>query len=141
LEFLQEAQVQMDPNISTIIMGFINLSFTIVGALLVDRLGRRKLLLISIIGMTLCTLSLGLFFFLVDQDRDVADSLSWLPLLSLSIFIMAFAIAYGPVVWLMISEVYSKELSGEWHALIILGSIDDNQLPFFRLRFSIHWIL
>jgi MFS family permease len=95
-------------------MGFINFSFTIIGALLVDRLGRKILLLVSIIGMTLCTLALGVFFFLVERDQSVAESLSWLPLTSLSIFLISFAIGYGPVVWLMISEVYSKELSGGW---------------------------
>lgn len=102
----------MDSDISTIIMGVINFSFTIVGALLVDYLGRRILLLVSIIGMTLCTTALGVFFFLLEQDETVADTLSWLPLTSLSIFLITFAIGYGPVVWLMIGEVYSKELSG-----------------------------
>lgn len=85
-------------------MGSINLGVTCVGALLVDRLGRRLLLLVSIIGMTICTAALGAFFFLVEQGEAVADSLGWLPLTSLSLFLISFAIGYGPVVWLMIGN-------------------------------------
>ncbi|KAG5684154.1 hypothetical protein PVAND_013395 [Polypedilum vanderplanki] len=41
-----------------------------------------------------------------------AATFSWLPLISLSIFFIAFSIGYDPIVWVMISEVYSKQLSG-----------------------------
>lgn len=81
------------------------------GAILVDRLGRRILLLTSLIGMTLCTCTLGIYFFLMEAEPDIAANITWLPLASLSIFLVTFAIGYGPVVWLMIGEVYSKELS------------------------------
>ena len=100
----------MKSDISTILVGAIHFVFTMVGAVLVDRLGRRILLLTSIIGVTTCTLALGTFFFLMDSGNDVSN-LSWLPLTSLSIFIITFAIGYGPITWLMVSEVYSKQLS------------------------------
>jgi SP family facilitated glucose transporter-like MFS transporter 8 len=105
------ANVQLDPNISTIITGAVNLVFTAVASSLVDRLGRRLLLLVSIILMTLCTTSLGIFFFLQEQTSVSTDNLGWLPLTSLCLFLVGFALGYGPIVWLMIGEVYSKELA------------------------------
>lgn len=76
---------------------------------MVDKAGRKILLLISIIVMTLMLISLGVFFYIADNDKELAETLGWLPLTSLCIYLIAFAIGYGPVPWLMLSEVYSKE--------------------------------
>lgn len=80
--------------------------FTIVGAFLVDRLGRRILLLTSIIGMTLCTTALGAYFLInpVPVEEDILpkaennNNLGWLPVTSLGFFLVFFSIGYGPVV-------------------------------------------
>lgn len=82
---------------------------TFAGSLLVDKAGRKILLLISIIVMTLTLISLGVFFFIDDNNKELAETLGWLPLTSLCIYIIAFAIGYGPVPWLMLSEIYTKE--------------------------------
>lgn len=58
--------------------------------------------------MTLMLVALGVFFYINDNGGDVS-SISWLPLASLSIYIISFAIGYGPIPWLMLSEIYSKE--------------------------------
>lgn len=76
-----------------------------------DRAGRRILLLISISVMTLSLGALGSFFFVRDLDAELAETLGWLPLTSLSIFIIAFALGFGPIPWLMVSELYSKDIN------------------------------
>jgi len=116
-DIFRAANITLNPDISTIILGSINLGFTVVGSILVDRVGRRILLLISIIGMTLCTTALGVFFLInpvpeegaPPQDNPEA-TLGWLPVTSLGLFLVFFALGYGPVVWLMIGEVYSKSV-------------------------------
>lgn len=75
----------------------------------VDRLGRKLLLLISIVFMTLSLIVLGVYFFLVENESDAAENLGWLPLTSLCIYLIAYSIGYGPLPWLLISEVYSKD--------------------------------
>lgn len=93
---LQAAKVGLDPDISAIIVGSVNLGFTVVSSLLVDRLGRRVLLLTSIVGMTICTAALGLFFFLFENDFGVdMSNLAWLPLTSLCLYLVSFALGYG----------------------------------------------
>jgi SP family facilitated glucose transporter-like MFS transporter 8 len=59
--------------------------------------------------MTLTLISLGVFFYIVDNDEDLAATLGWLPLTSLCVYLIAFALGYGPIPWLMLSEVYTKE--------------------------------
>lgn len=53
--------------------------------------------------------ALGVYFFLLKQESEAIDSLGWLPLTSLCIFLVAFSIGYGPIPWLMLSEIYSKD--------------------------------
>jgi MFS family permease len=88
--------------------------------LLVDRLGRRILLLSSIVGMTLSTAALGAYFFLYPPPpredailplQETENNLGWLPITSLGFFLVFFAIGYGPLVWLMIGEVFSKSVN------------------------------
>jgi MFS family permease len=87
----------------------VHLFATLAGSLLVDKAGRKILLLLSIIVMTLMLVSLGVFFYIADNAPETAKSLGWLPLTSLCVYLIAFALGYGPVPWLMLSEIYSNE--------------------------------
>lgn len=94
--------------IATIIVGVIQVIATLASSLIVDRLGRRVLLLLSALVMCLCSTALGVFFFLSDEhgkDSDVVQSISWLPLVSLSLFIIAFSLGFGPIPWMMAGEL------------------------------------
>lgn len=77
---------------------------------MVDKAGRRVLLLLSIAIMTVSLTALGAFFFLRDVDPKLAQTLGWLPLTSLCVFIISFALGFGPIPFMMISEIYSKEI-------------------------------
>jgi hypothetical protein len=59
--------------------------------------------------MLLMLVALGTYFFLLEDDAASVANLGWLPLTSLCIFLVAFSIGYGPVAWLMLSEIYSKD--------------------------------
>lgn len=105
----QAANTNIEPDIQTIIVGSVLLVSTILGTLLVDRLGRKILLVLSSFFMTIMLVSLGVYFYLLDAESDAVDSLAWLPLMSLCIFLIFFSIGYGPIPWLMLSEIYSKD--------------------------------
>jgi SP family facilitated glucose transporter-like MFS transporter 8 len=107
--FFQAANTSLDSDLSTIIVGAVHLVATFGGSMLVDKAGRKILLLISIIMMTVNLIALGVFFFIADSDPHTAESIGWLPLVSLCVYLIFFAIGYGPVPWLMLSEIYSKE--------------------------------
>jgi sugar porter (SP) family MFS transporter len=107
-------------------IGVINVIFTIVGAWLVDRAGRRPLLLISLSGMAI---SLGLLA-LAFQLPQLASSLGMAVVVILMLYVASFAIGLGPVFWLLISEIYplnvrSKAMSvatvANWGANLIVA--------------------
>ena len=104
----QDAGSTVEPDLATIVVGLVIVLSTLVSVVLVDRLGRRVLLLASDAIMTLCLLTLGVFFQL--KSSDSADGLGWLPLVSLMLYVFSFSIGFGPIPWLMMS----KSLMGFW---------------------------
>lgn len=82
---------------------------TLLATFLVDRLGRKLLLVLSSMLMSLMLVALGIYFHLLESKSDAVESLSWLPLTSLCVHLIAYSIGYGPLPWLLLSEVYSKE--------------------------------
>lgn len=96
---------------STIIVGAVHVVATLVSSLLVDRAGRKILLLVSIVTMTATLIAIGVFFYIQNNDEAAAKNIGWLPITSLCIYIVAFALGFGPVPWIIASEVYSKEIS------------------------------
>lgn len=101
----------LEPAIATIIVGVIQTVATFISTLIVDRLGRRILLLISDSVMALCSLLLGVFFIL-DKQGEAGSSLGWLPLTSVCIFIVVFSLGYGPIPWMMVGELFPPHIKG-----------------------------
>lgn len=97
---------------STIIIGVMQVVATVVATMVVDRLGRRILLLSSALMMALCTIALGIYFFLKDQDVANVQNLGWLPILALCVFIIMFSFGFGPVPWLMMGELFAQDIKG-----------------------------
>lgn len=90
-----------DSILYSVAIAFVNLIATIVSFHLVDRVGRRPLLLGSAAGMAVGLGGLGLTFLL---PRGAAQS--WLSLACLLVFTVAFAVGMGPVFWILIGEVF-----------------------------------
>jgi sugar porter (SP) family MFS transporter len=86
----------------TVFVGVTNVVFTIIAVLLLDRIGRRKLLLIGTVGLTIALAVLGVYF----TSPWLQHHAGYLALGGLLLYIASFAIGLGPVFWLMISEIY-----------------------------------
>ena len=86
----------------TLFVGLTNLIFTVIAVLLIDRLGRRKLLLTGTVGLTLSLVLLAVYF----SSGALQQHAGYLALVGLLLYIASFAIGLGPVFWLMISEIY-----------------------------------
>lgn len=85
---------------------------TVVSTLVVDKLGRRILLLASALMMALCTIALGIYFHLKSQDEANVTNLGWLPIAAMCIFIVMFSFGFGPVPWLMMGELFAQDIKG-----------------------------
>jgi sugar porter (SP) family MFS transporter len=90
--------------LSSVIVGFVNAVFTIVAILLIDRLGRKPLLLVGAAGMGASFLMAGSAFYLRAAGNWV--------LLFILAYVASFAVALGPVVWVVISEIFPTRIRG-----------------------------
>ena len=91
-------------------LGFVNVLFTVVSIMLVDRWGRKPLLYLGLIGMTASLAVLGVVFTFYSSIGAVA--VKWAAFTSMMIYIPSFAISLGPIAWLLISEVYPTKIRG-----------------------------
>ncbi|KAF5269957.1 hypothetical protein FQR65_LT05756 [Abscondita terminalis] len=103
----------IDPQFAAICVGAFQVIATFVSSLIVDRLGRRMLLISSDFVMGLATAFLGLFFTFKDRgivSDDVVYMLGFLPIVALCVFIIMFSVGLGPIPWMITGEIFSPEL-------------------------------
>ncbi|XP_076636017.1 facilitated trehalose transporter Tret1 [Colletes latitarsis] len=96
------------PDVASILVALVQLIMSGVAALIVDRAGRKPLLMISSGLMSFSLIALGYYFKQKDGGSDVS-SLGWLPLTSLIVFMIAFSVGVGPVPWMLMGELFSTE--------------------------------
>lgn len=94
--------------LATVGVGVVNVLLTIVALRILDRAGRRPLLLWGLVGMVISLGVLGAAFLLAGSSPIVA----WLAVISLALYVACFAIGLGPVFWLLISEIYPLKIRG-----------------------------
>jgi sugar porter (SP) family MFS transporter len=83
-------------------VGVVNILATLVALRLIDRAGRRPLLMVGVTGMAIALFVLGAAF-LGNAGTTVISAIA---IISLMAYVAAFAISLGPVFWLMNSEIY-----------------------------------
>lgn len=92
-----------DPNLGGVIVMAVQVMMTFVSVLLMDRAGRRVLLLVSLGGMTLAAAAMGAFHANHEQP-------SWLALASLIGYIVAFSLGLGAIPWLIMGEIFPNDV-------------------------------
>ncbi|CAH2059088.1 unnamed protein product, partial [Iphiclides podalirius] len=101
---------ELDPSIATIVVGAVQVLASMVTPLVVDRLGRRILLLISTSGTATGLVLLGTYFLLNEQNSPVIPSIGFLPILSLVVFIVAYCWGVGPLPFAIMGEMFPIEV-------------------------------
>lgn len=81
---------------------------TYVSTLLIDRAGRKILLITSGFVMAFCLTSLGIYFIFGQNN----PSLAMVPLACVAIYIIMFSIGFGPIPWMMVGELFTAQLKG-----------------------------
>jgi SP family sugar:H+ symporter-like MFS transporter len=107
-----------------VLSGFINILSTIVAIALIDRIGRRRLLLIGSIGMIVTLGVLALVFASGTAGVDGRPILTRLNAIigvsAANLYVIAFAISWGPVMWVLLGEMFPNRLRGA--ALAVSGA-------------------
>ena len=97
---------------NTMIMGLVNLTFTIVSIMLIERLGRRLLMIIGSAGM-------GLFLFAISAAYFTGNFTGYLVLVFIMGYLAFFALSLGPVVWVLIGEIFPNRLRSHATSLAV----------------------
>ncbi|XP_001664195.2 facilitated trehalose transporter Tret1-2 homolog [Aedes aegypti] len=102
------ANIGSDNTTISIIVGIIQVDATLLATFMVDKTGRRILLIISDFFMAISTILLAVYFQLMEKDATLLKNLEWLPTLAVCLFITMFSIGYGPIPWLMVGELFAN---------------------------------
>ena len=97
--------------LQTIIVGAINLIFTMVAIFTVDRYGRKPLQIIGALGMAFFMFALGFAFFF--------DTLGISALIFMLGYVACFAVSWGPVTWVLLSEIFPNKIRGRAMAIAV----------------------
>ncbi|KAG4073675.1 hypothetical protein HA402_000899 [Bradysia odoriphaga] len=94
---------------STIVLAVVQLAAAALSSVTVDRFGRKPLLMFSVLSPAICNTIVGVYFFLRANDTDVSG-LAWLPMTAIMIFIVAYSLGLASVVFVVLGEVFPKNL-------------------------------
>jgi sugar porter (SP) family MFS transporter len=101
-------------------VGIVNVGFTLVAIWLIDKIGRRPLLISGTIGMVAGMMILGSTF--AAAGTTLHGVYAVLALVGLAVFTGSFAIGLGPVFWLLISELYPLRIRGQAMSLATIAN-------------------
>jgi len=106
--------------LQTIIVGIINLSFTVIAILTVDKFGRKPLMIIGAVGMGFFMFALGFAFFFQKVGLGA--------LIFMLGYVACFAVSWGPVVWVLLSEIFPNKIRGKVMAIAVAAQWISNFL-------------
>ncbi|MDF0262470.1 MFS transporter, partial [Staphylococcus pseudintermedius] len=93
--------------LSTVGIGVVNVLVTIFAISIIDKIDRKKLLVIGNIGMVASLLIMSALIWLIG-----VNSAAWIILLCLTTFIIFFGVSWGPVLWVMLPELFPMRARG-----------------------------
>ena len=94
-----------------IIVGAVDLTFTVVAIFTVDRFGRRPLQIVGALVMAVSMISLGAVFWLGGKGM--------VALVCMLVYTAGFAVSWGPVTWVLLSEIFPNQIRGKAMAVAV----------------------
>lgn len=91
--------------LQTVIMGVVNISFTLVAVFTVEKLGRRPLLIVGSIGMAIGAFGVAVYNLVPGLPGIIA-------MLSIMVYAASFMFSWGPICWVLIAEIFPNTIRG-----------------------------
>lgn len=100
-----------DSMLQTVVMGCVNIVFTLVAIFTVEKVGRKPLLIVGSVGM-----AVGAFSVALCDELQVAGIL---PVLSIIVYAAFFMMSWGPICWVLISEIFPNTIRSKAVAIAV----------------------
>ncbi|XP_001607389.1 facilitated trehalose transporter Tret1-like [Nasonia vitripennis] len=107
--------------ISAIIIGFVQMISSVITPIVVDRSGRKILLVISSIGSGITVGILGAFFYLKNKTDFDTTTIGWVPLATLVVYIIAYSIGWGPLPWTVMGEMFAPAVKPKASSICVFA--------------------
>lgn len=114
-----ETAIQDKAYEGTVIIGFVQVVATLAACLLMDRAGRKKLLVIAGSVMAFTHFLFGLYYRYLFNSTSYKVLSTWFPIVCLTIFIIGFSLGWGPIPMLIMSEIFPSRGKGTAGAIAI----------------------
>uniref|UniRef100_A0A1D1XF89 D-xylose-proton symporter-like 2 n=1 Tax=Anthurium amnicola TaxID=1678845 RepID=A0A1D1XF89_9ARAE len=108
----------------SILLGLLKLVMTGIAVLAVDRLGRRPLLLGGVVGIAIS-------LFLLSSYYSILKDVPFVAVVGLLLYVGCYQLSFGPIGWLMISEIFPLRLRGRGLSIAVLVNFASNALVTF----------
>ena len=130
------------PMVQTVIMGIVNISFTLVAVFTVEKVGRKPLLIWGSIGMAIGAFGVALTF--------GNASLNIVTMLSIMVYSASFMFSWGPICWVLIAEIFPNTIRGAAVAIAVAFQwifnflVSSSFVPMFNMHLTAgdnfgHW--
>jgi sugar porter (SP) family MFS transporter len=101
---------ESDAFFTSVISSGVNLVMTIVAIMLIDKIGRKPLLLIGSIGMAITLGTLAACFMSANVDGSLPKAAGVIALIAANLYVTFFAATWGPVMWVMLGEMFNNRI-------------------------------
>ena len=100
-----------NPMVNTVVMGVVNILFTLVAIFTVEKLGRKPLLIWGSIGMAIGAMGVALTF--------GHEGMAMLTMISIMVYSASFMFSWGPICWVLIAEIFPNTIRGAAVAIAV----------------------
>ncbi|GGH76857.1 sugar porter (SP) family MFS transporter [Pullulanibacillus pueri] len=127
--------------LGTVGIGIVNVLMTLVAIAVIDKMGRKKLMLWGNVGMTISLVVLAIILF----SAGLTTTTAWITVVFLGLFIVFFAATWGPAVWVILPELFPLKARGAGTGLttlfLSLGNLVVSLLfPVLSSAIGIAWV-
>jgi MFS family permease len=117
-----------DSFVITVITSVVNIATTLIAIALVDKVGRKPLLLVGSVGMAVSLATMAMVFgtaSIVDGKPQLDGAAGPIALIAANVFVIAFGMSWGPMVWVLLGEMFPNRIraaalslaaAGQWAA-------------------------
>ena len=123
-----------NPMVQTVIMGIVNIAFTLVAIFTVDKLGRKPLLIYGSIGMAVGALGVCI--------SNVVEVPALVPVVSIMVYSASFMFSWGPICWVYMSELFPNTIRSQAVAIAVAFQwifnfiVSSTFVPMYNLKFG-----